>query len=497
MSAFRSKNKNIAMGFLKDSSKVFVGISVQRVMSLVMIPVIARLFGPADYGIFNVSAAACALISIIGGLSLETSIAVSSTKEIAAERTIGTALVGVTSGLIYGGIAYLVLPYLTKYYPAEILNALLVMIPIVVPLSVISLSLRNFLGFAGKFQFFAIADIVSPIVNYIGLILSYLFLWQDYHSLIVAAIASYLVRIGIFLYAAVGDQLVTRSRLSLKSFKLLNLIRHFSLFNLPSNFLNNANTQLPPIILSFVFSENIVGIYVMARKIIMIPTTISSNALGQVFYPKAAKEYRQTGRLDKITWQTFLFSSQLTLYPAVLTAAIAGSILPLLLGSRWNGIAVYIILLLPVTLVNAVETQIGFGFIFNILNQQYKILVGNILLFACRIIPLMACVLLNCSEHLTILLFSLGGATGYAILLVWIFTVVSIPIARAFGTWAKYCLIAFFCIFPILGATQSENLSIIISSLVLSTLLYTIIGWFKFLTDEQRSLIVSKIPRYK
>ena len=235
----------------------------------------------------------------------------------------------------------------------------------------------------------------------------------------------------------------------------------------------------------------------MARNIITIPTALSSKALGQVFYPEAAKAYRQTGRLDKITWQTFLYSCQITLFPAILTAAAAGPILPVLLGSRWDGIAIYILFLLPVTLVNAVETQIGLGFIFNILNQQYKILLGNILLFAFRIIPLTVCVLLKCSEHLTVLLFSLWGASAYAILLARIFSVVSIPIVKAFGTWAKYCLIAFLCIFPILGAMQSDNLSIIISSLILSTLLYTIIGWFRFLTNEQRSLIVSKMPKYK
>jgi len=153
------------MGLLRDSSKVFTGIIAQRVMSFIMIPVIARLLGPKDYGIFNVAAAVCALLGIVAGFAMEASIAVSATEKQAAERTIGTFLLGILCGVFFGVIAYLMQRYLRNYYSTDITNALVLMIPIFIPLGVISTSVQNYVGYLGKFKFFAIADIASPIAQ--------------------------------------------------------------------------------------------------------------------------------------------------------------------------------------------------------------------------------------------------------------------------------------------------------------------------------------------
>ena len=481
------------MGFLRDSSKVLTGITIQRVMSFIMIPVIARLLGPKDYGIFNVAASVCALMAIVGGLALEASIAVSATKREAAERTIGTCLIGVLSGLFFWLIAYLIYSYLKDYYSEHITNALFFMIPIFVPLGIIKISMQNYVGYLGKFKFFAIADIVSPIVSYITLISVYVLFWRDYRSLIAAGIMQSVVRISLFLYASRSSQLFGNNILSSEMIRSLWHARNFTKFNLPSNLLNTATVQLPPVLLSIAFSESVVGLFTMARNIITIPTTLSGQALGQVFYPKAAEEYRNTGSLERITWQTFVYSCQLTLFPAIFTAAAAGFVLPLLLGPKWSGVTPFIVLLLPMVLLNAVQTQIGIGFIFSILNQQYKILIGNVLLFIFRISPLFICIFLKCSEYLTILSYSLGGAIGYALLLSWIFISTSISVTKAFYTWAKYCLIAALCVLPVLGAALIDQIFVMLSSLVISTIIYSIIVWFEFLNYEQRSLIVSRI----
>jgi len=481
------------MGILRDSSKVLAGATVQRVMSLIMIPVIARLLGPKDYGIFNVALSVCALLAIVGGFALEASIAVSATKRQAAERAIGTSLIGILSGFFFWLIAYLIYPYLKDYYSKDITNALFFMIPIFVPLIIINISMQNYVGYLGKFKFFAIADIASPIASYIALISVYILFWKDYRSLITAGIMQLVVRISLFLYASRSFQRFGNNILSSEMIRSLWQARNFAKFNLPSNLLNTASVQLPPVLLSIAFSANVVGLFTMARNIITIPTSLSGRALGQVFYPKAAKEYKNTGSLTGITWTTFVYSCQLTLFPAIFTAAAASFVLPLLLGPKWCGVAPFLVLLLPMVLLNAVQTQIGIRFIFNILNQQYKILIGNVLLFVFRISPLIICMSLMWSEYLTVFAYSIGGAIGYAFLLGWIFISTSISVIKAFYTWVKYCLIAALCVLPVLGATLSSQAFVLLSALAISTISYSIIAWVKFLNYEQRSLVISKI----
>ena len=481
------------MSFLKDSSRVLTGITIQRVLSCLMIPIIARLIGPKDYGIFNVAMSFCMLIVIIGSFALEASIAVSETQKTAAERTIGTSLMGIGSGFFCWIILYLIQPYLKSFYSIDIINALVLMIPIYVPLTIISISFQNYIGYLGRFQFFAIADITYPIANFGTLLFIYIVFWKDYRSLIAAGIMATLVRVIIFVYAAKNSRLLSAKVFSVQIFKSLWQARNFAKFNFPSNILNVATVQLPPILLSMAFSESVIGLFSMARNIITIPTSLSGRALGQVFYPRAALNYRETGSIKKITWQTFLYSCQLVLFPAIFTAAVASFVLPVLLGHKWDGVATFIVLLLPLVLINAVQTQIGIGFVFSILNQQYKILIGNMLLFICRILPLVVFLIIVRSPHLTILAYSVGSAVGYAILLAWIFTSTSIQISKAFYTWVKYCLISGLCVLPIVGAKLKGGVILLTFSLTTSIIIYGFIAWFTFLNIEQRSLVIYKI----
>jgi O-antigen/teichoic acid export membrane protein len=231
----------------------------------------------------------------------------------------------------------------------------------------------------------------------------------------------------------------------------------------------------------------------MARNIITIPSALSSQSLGQVFYPKAAQEYREGRGLQKITWQTFTYSCQLTIFPTVFIAFAAGFVLPFLLGPRWNGVAIYILLLLPMVLINAIQTQIGIGFIFNILNEPSKILYGNLFLFLSRIAPLIF-VLFFMSTHvyIPILIYSVGSAIGYAILLGWIFKATSISLHKAFSVWFKHLGLAVLCVSPMVLSFVSKKPFYLMLFLLSSALLYGLVVWFLFFNHEQRASLIDR-----
>lgn len=480
------------MSLFNDASKVLTGITLQRVISLLMVPVIARLLGPTDYGIFQVALSICALVSVAGSLSLEASIAVADSKMRAGLRTIGTSIIGILSAFLFWAIAYLLQPYLARYFSMEIAKTILIVSPTIIPLTIISTSFRNYVGYLGKFGSYAIADIVSPIAGYAALVSSYFLFWKDYRALIVGGVTSLVFNLIIFAWAIKGSKLFRTIIDTQIIVKELWQVRDFIKFYLPANFLNTASVQFPTTLLALAFPESVVGLFTMALSIISIPTTLSGRALGQVFYPKAAKEYREGRGLGKITWQTFVYSCQLALFPLFFIAASAGFILPTILGSKWNGVAPYIVLLLPMVLINALETQIGIGFIFSILNQQFKILTGNLLLFVCRLLPLLVFVLVIPSPYVTVFAYSVGSAIGYTILLIWILVSVRVSLKKAFYTLAKYCLISALCVLPIFLSVLNDQMVLLLLYLFISALLYGLITWFKFLNPEQRSSIISQ-----
>jgi len=147
-------------------------------------------------------------------------------------------------------------------------------------------------------------------------------------------------------------------------------------------------------------------------------------------------------------------------------------------------------------LLNAIQTQIGIGFIFNILNQEHKILLGNLILFGCRIGPLVfSLFLISTHVYFTILTYSMGSAIGYAILLVWIFIATSISVHKALYVWLKHLLLALLCVLPMLFSFLSDKAPLLVFYLSSSILLYGFVVWFVFLNGEQRTLIIDKTYR--
>ena len=484
------------MAFVKDSATVLFGMTVQRVLSTAMIPLVAWLLGPTDYGIYNIALSICALCAVAGGLSLEGSIAIAQSKEQALARTLGTSLLAIVSGLVLFGLFCATRSHLLTYYSSHVVSALVWMIPFLVPLMIISIAMQNYVAYLGEFRYIALADIGSTVSNYGALFLVYFWIYSDHRSLIIASFIAFATRLGIFLKAATANRAVARALWKADVIQEIWKGRTFIRFNFPCNILNTGNVQLPPALLSMRYPESIVGLFVMARNIITMPAMFSGQALGQVFYPKAAKEYREGRGLKQITWQTFVYSCQLTIFPTLFIASAAEFVLPILLGPKWNGVSLYILLLLPMVLLNAIQTQIGVGFIFNILSQLPKIVLGNALLFLFRIGPLVLCLfILSTRASVTLLAYSIGSAIGYMFLLGWIFKTTSIPLPRAFWAWTKHLGLAGICLSPMLLASVGDGPALLLTALSLSAFLYVCVAWFFFLTEEQRASLVRRANR--
>jgi len=480
------------MGLLKDSAKVFTGVTLQRLISFLMLPIIARLIGPHDYGIFQAALSICALFTVFGSLSLDASIPVADSADKAALRTIGTGLIGLMGAILFTVAALLMQPVLAGWFSHKIVHAVIWMVPILVPLTIASNSLRNYAGYLGKFGYFAIADISAAITNFTVIALVYVTLWRDYRALIAGAVAALLAKIMILLWCAEFGR-TFKARLKMVTIlREMRQTRSFAKYYLPSNALNVYSAELPTIMLAWVFPESVVGVFMMAKSLIMIPTSMCSQALGQVFYPKAAKNFRDGGQLTDITWQSFNYASMFSIFPAFFMAAAGVYIIPTLLGTQWIGTAPYMLLLVPMVILKAVETQIGIGFVFSILNQFKKILRGNLILFVCRFSPFLGCLYLSSSPHIAILSFSLGSALGYAYLTGWIFQTVGISLTRAGKVFMRYCLYSAVCVLPIFLVYSNSNRILPISALLVALVAYTGVVWFLFFNQRQRSDVIKK-----
>jgi len=480
------------MGLFKDSAKVFTGATLQRIISLAMIPVVARLVGPDDYGIFQAALSFCVLLFVVGSFSIEATIAVADSSEKAALRTIATILVGIISSILFWFGVTVFKPLLLKLFSPEIIKGISIMIPIFIPLTISSKAFQNYAGYRGKFTYFAIADVSYSLANFIVFALSYFFLWRDYRALIAGTAIALCVKIAVLSYSINIFHIFT-SRINYIDFlKEIRSVFDYVKFYFPSNIINVYSAELPVLLLALVFSEKVVGLFVMARSLIMIPAALCSIAIGKVFYPKAADKYRQSGQLTSITWQSFQYGNMFSIFPTLFVAASSFSILPTLLGEKWLGAAPYMLLLLPMVIFKAIETQIGIGFIFSILNQIRKILLGNSFLFICRFFPFLVSLFVIPSPYWVVFVFSLGSAFGYAGLLLWIFRSVNIPLRKAGFSMLQYFIWSGVCVLPVFLTFLYQKIYFLSLCLLLSFTVYGAVVWFVFFDKNKRDDISAK-----
>lgn len=84
-----------------------------------------------------------------------------------------------------------------------------------------------------------------------------------------------------------------------------------------SYFLNALYQQIPVLFISYLYAPEYTGYLALAMQVIVVPNVLVSNALGDVFRQRAAKDYHDHGRFDYIFRRTIGLSASLGLIPYI------------------------------------------------------------------------------------------------------------------------------------------------------------------------------------
>jgi O-antigen/teichoic acid export membrane protein len=181
--------------------------------------------------------------------------------------------------------------------------------------------------------------------------------------------------------------------------------RRFPLFTAWSGLLNIGSLQLPSILFSAGFGAAAAGLYALSFKMLVLPTMLVAQAVGQVFLSRAATFAREPERLRQLTEGTalVLFACGLPAFGAV---ALGGpQLFAAVMGSEWEQAGRYAQVLAPWFavwlvsnplngLVNVREWQ-GSALAFSAF--EFALRLGALLIGAHRGSPMLAVALLSIS----------------------------------------------------------------------------------------------------
>lgn len=364
------KQRIINSDLLKNTMFLTLGTVLTQFISVVISPVLSRLYTPEDFGILGKLTAFTSIFIVISSFKFDMAIVISKSAKETKHLINWSEFLIITISLIAVPI------YAVIYSSTNVF---------------ILISIFLFIFFNGNSIL-----IISILTRYKRFIqLSYAKVFNRISSAVVQISFGFILPsvfgliIGIFI-GFITFFIVLSRGISTSVFKLLNfskssfkdalpvLKKHyrFPLYSTPQVLLNSFSQNLPILIMDSFFGTTMIGLYWFAIKIIKIPIFAISGSIRQTFYQKASSINRNSELMNLFikTTKVLFF---LGLPFVVIGFFISPSFFSYVFGNKWVEAGIYARWLLPwmffafinppaVTLVNILNLQ-SFNLIYDVI----------------------------------------------------------------------------------------------------------------------------------
>lgn len=354
--------------YSKSILKVFTGSTVAFAISFLIIPVISRIYDPAEYGNFQVMLSLLTALSVIASLKYETAIVLSpNQKERNDLFTLCLILLCCTT-IIFGITFFTMGHFILELLDAEVLKPyILYMIVLFFFIGLFQITRYNFIA-EKKYGQLSVNNVVNSIImnggkvglGYLKPVFSSLF-WGHFAGVAVASIYS--------LFVVQFSMNTTFSALK----KVAVKYRRFFLFEMPGLFLLSLTVKVPVFLIAKFHGAEAAGLYAMAALIIDAPLDLIAKSVKEVFYKAAAEKVVK----DKAALKTFFLQNMKVLGAIGLVVTfvvlVGGDFLiDMILGNKWEEVGWMIKILILAKI---------FHFVSNVTASALRIIDGQSLYF--------------------------------------------------------------------------------------------------------------------
>lgn len=379
--------------FAIDVAKMATGTTFAQVVTILVSPILTRLYGPEAFGISALFGSITGIIGIIVCLRYNFAIILpDNEKEAVNIMGLSLLIALITSGLsavalFFGGdelLSLLNAPGLAPY---------LILMPPFIFIGGIFLALNSWNTRTKHFGRLSIARITNSIVTTSVNLGAGFAGFTTGGSLIGATFLGSAASTGVL-----GVQIWRDDRQTFTSnFSLqyvlagLKKYKKFPLYDSGSALLNNISWQLPALLFSAFFSPAIVGFYALGWRLLQMPMSLVGTAISQVFFQRAA-ELEHGDALAPFAERVFEALLVIGLFPMLILTVVGEELFTVIFGQVWAEAGVYVQILSvwaifwfissPLSTIYLVKEKLEFGLTFNIiifLTRLASLVVGGLL----------------------------------------------------------------------------------------------------------------------
>lgn len=324
--------------FARDVASVGGGIAVAQAITLAFTPFLTRLFSPEAFGASAAYAAVLNIILPLATLGYANAIVQPATDEAAA----AVARLSILCGLLLAPFSMLLVyvggPLLVQWTGLEQAPWVLYFIPVSLVVSAL-LSVANQAAIReGLFKEKARAYAESTLLTNVAK-LGAGFFWATGLALIVLTLVGQLAN-AVMQLARVRRQggLSPRNWWGLEGTRAAAREHYdFAVYRMPQSIIRALSVGVPVVVLAKLFGAGIAGQYSITVLLMSAPVMLLGDAVGEVFYPKITRAINErTHSPHHLILKAVALLVAMGAVPFGIVAVAGDSLLPLLLGEKWQ-----------------------------------------------------------------------------------------------------------------------------------------------------------------
>lgn len=401
--------------FINNIGTLLTGTLIARFISFLVVPIVARLFSPTDFGVAALFVAFTLTLVPLSTLQYENAIILPKDK---AEANFLSQLAFVVLMLFCLSLSLLIvfteligpqMPWL------DTLDGWAYVLPVSIGLVGLSRIMGSWNIRMARFKIQAVADISQTTTMASIRIATGIASGSSVSGLNIGYLLSVFVRCAILGYhfpKSIFQNMFGNVHLLRQTAKDY---RDFPYYSTPTNFITVLSSRLPIIFLAYLFSPAIVGFYAIGNRLLGIPAEIIRKSVGQTYLQKAST-INQTGRsiLSSLIKTTIALS--LAGLPLCILLMVAGEeLLVTLLGEKWRQAGIFAEILAP-WLFTMILTGPA-NSVYKILRKQALLLKLQTITFAGRLAVFLIAFLATLNSVNTLFLFMIVSVLGNLLLL--------------------------------------------------------------------------------
>ncbi|BCX87778.1 lipopolysaccharide exporter [Methylomarinovum tepidoasis] len=330
--------------FLKDIVILSGGKAVSTGLRIGLVPIVSRIYLPDQYGIAALFVSLVGILVPVAVLSFPQAIVLPKEEQ----EAVGLALFAFLAVMVFSILLWMVIGVSTCF-GMEILPQLgdwLWLLPLGVLLQGIIMGCEGWMTRRRRFVLSSLGDVLqSGTTSGMRVGGGYL-LGAQLWPLMASVLAGQLLRVLIYSFHVVR---IVRQAVSLRWIDLRRMVaeyRHFPLYNTPAALLRAFNTQLPLLVITWLFTAREAGQYAMVNALLVTALTVIGESVRRSYLHRTTQGGLE-GKLRKdfltVTALMFLVAAG----PVALVMVYGQWLFAVVLGEKWAEAGVYAAALMP------------------------------------------------------------------------------------------------------------------------------------------------------